>query len=148
MNRTSRRIARGFTITEIIVVVIIIGVLAAVIAPRLLGRVGQSKQATAASGAATLATAMSLYANDMGGLPEPGATVEVLLNRPADADEASWKGPYVQSAQALLDPWGNMYVLRIPGEVNVDYDIVSFGKDGQPGGEGENQDIVNGQKIN
>jgi general secretion pathway protein G len=145
MKRKASLGRRGFTITEIIVVVIIIGVLAAVIAPRLLGRVGQSKQAVAASNAASLANAMRLFAND-NGMPDPGSTIEILWQRPGNIDESSWRGPYVDSMEALKDPWGNLYVLRIPGEVNADFDIVSYGKDGQPGGEGENADIVNGRR--
>ncbi|MDX2130677.1 MAG: type II secretion system major pseudopilin GspG [Planctomycetota bacterium] len=144
-RQTMHAARRAFTITEIIVVVIIIGVIAALIAPRLLGRVGQSKQAVAKSNAASLANAMKLFAAD-NGMPEAGATIEVLWQRPGDVDESAWKGPYIDSAEALKDPWGNLYQLRIPGEVNADFDIVSFGKDGQPGGEGENADIVHGKQ--
>lgn len=137
---------RAFTITEIIVVVIIIGVLAAIIAPRVINRVGQSKRAVAQSKAANLATAMRLYIAD-NSLPEPGASIEILWVRPGDIDEANWKGPYVENAQALEDPWGNLFTLVIPPTFNADFDIVSYGADGQPGGEGdENRDIINGQK--
>lgn len=139
---------RAFTITEIIVVVIIIGVLAAVIAPRLLSRVGESKRSVAASNAQSLATAMKLFIADHG-MPDPGSSIEILWQRPGNIEEAAWagKGPYVDSPEALKDPWGNMYVLVVPGEFNVDFDIKSLGKDGQVGGEGdENRDIVNGQQ--
>ncbi|MFA6043992.1 MAG: type II secretion system major pseudopilin GspG [Phycisphaerales bacterium] len=134
----------GFTIIEVIVIILIIGVLAAVIAPRLLSRVGQSKVAVAASNAASLSTAMKLYIAD-NGEPESGAAIDVLWTKPANA--ASWKGPYVDNEASLRDPWGNLFVLRIPGEVNKDFDIVSYGKDGAPGGEGENEDIVNGKAV-
>lgn len=135
----------GFTIIEVIVIILIIGVLAAVIAPRLLSRVGQSKQAVAASNAASLSTAMKLYIAD-NGEPESGASLDILWTKPASTEK--WKGPYVDNEASLHDPWGNLFVLRIPGEVNHDFDIVSYGKDGQPGGEGENADIVSGKGAN
>jgi len=129
----------------VIVIVVILGVIAAVIAPRLLSRVGQSKQAVAASNAASLSTAMKLFAAD-NGMPEAGSSIRVLWERPSNVEEAAWRGPYVDSTDALLDPWGNEFQLVIPGQWNVDFDIVSRGKDGQDGGDGENADIVNGKK--
>lgn len=126
-------------------IILIIGVLAAVIAPRLLSRVGQSKQAVAASNEASLMTAMKLFVADNGD-PESGASIDILWTKPANS--TAWKGPYVDSESALHDPWGNLFVLRFPGEVNKDFDILSYGKDGAPGGEGENQDIVNGKLGN
>lgn len=140
-----RRGRSAFTIIEVIVIVVILGVIAAVIAPRLLSRVGQSKQAVAASNAASLATAMKLYIADCG-VPESGASIMILVERPSNVEENTWKGPYVDNADALKDPWGNLYNLVIPGIVNADFDIVSYGKDGQAGGDGENADIVNGKK--
>ena len=144
-NRTeragaARRGSRGFTLIEAIVVVLILGVLAAVIAPRLISRVGQSKQSVAATNAATLASSVNQFLLDHGN-PGSGAGIDMLWDRPGDVAEENWE-PYVQSAEALLDPWGNPFVLRIPGEKNVDFDVVSYGADGRPGGEGENADIV------
>ncbi len=136
---------RGFTIIEVIVIVVILGVIAAVIAPRLLNRVGQSKMAVAKTNAESLARAMSGYALDCG-MPDSGASITILLERPASVAEGVWKGPYINNADELRDPWGNEYHLVIPGQVNVDFDIVSYGKDGQPGGEDENGDIVNGKR--
>ncbi len=144
MKRTRTGARRGgFTIIEVIVIVVILGVIAAVIGPRLLGRIGQSKQSVAKSNAASLALAMKLFQADFG-LPQSGASITILYERPGDVPEQQWsgKGPYVDNAQHLLDPWGNMYLLRIPGEKNVDFDIVSYGADGQPGGEGDNADII------
>lgn len=130
----------GFTIIEVIVIVVIIGVIAAVIAPRLIGRIGQSKQSVAASNAASLANAMKMYFLDHG-KPDAGATINILWERPSSVAEASWK-PYVDSAKALNDPWGRPFVLVIPGTVNFDFDIVSYGADGRPGGADEDADIV------
>lgn len=135
-----RRVRRGFTIIEVIVMVVILGVLAAVIAPRLLSRVGQSKQAVATSNAASLAGAVRLFFADHG-KPESGATISILWERPGNVAEDKWD-PYVESADALIDPWGRPFVLRVPGEKNFDFDVVSFGADGQPGGSGEDADIV------
>ncbi|HBS28216.1 MAG TPA: type II secretion system protein GspG [Phycisphaerales bacterium] len=133
--------ARAFTLIEVIVIVLILGVLAALIAPRLIQRVGQSKRSVAESNAASLTTAMKLFIADHG-QPESGATIAVLWERPGNIEEAAWE-PYVSSAEQLIDPWGNQFVLRIPGEKNTfDFDIVSFGADGKPGGEGENADII------
>jgi len=133
----------GFTIIEVIVIVVILGVIAAVIGPRLLGRIGQSKQAVAKANAATLAGAIKQFAIDFG-MPESGAGITVLWERPGNVEESAWngKGPYIDNAQQLLDPWGNQYLLRIPGEKNVDFDVVSYGADGQPGGESDNADII------
>jgi len=146
MTGTQRRAARrAFTIIEVIVIVVILGVIAAVIAPRLLSRVGQSKQAVARRNAESLASAMRLYAADMDGVPEPGTSIMVLWQKPS-SDDGKWKGPYVDNEDALKDPWGNLYVLVIPGAVNADFDVKSLGKDGLDGSESENADIVNGKR--
>jgi len=145
MSKGIRNTRRAFTIMEVIVVVVIIGVLAAVIAPRLLGRVGQSRVAVAQSNATAIATAMKGFIMDCG-VPEAGADLSILLDRPPNVDEGKWKGPYLDNADQLKDPWGNDFQLRIPGEFNADFDIVSYGSDGAPGGEGEAADIVNGKR--
>ncbi len=142
MNKRSMSAVRGFTLIEAIVVIIILGVLAAVIAPRFLSRVGQSKQAVAGTNATSLATALNLYRADCGD-PESGASLDILLERPGNVEEGKWNGPYIQNAEQLLDPWGNKYILEVPGQKNTaDFDIVSYGADAKPGGEGENADVV------
>lgn len=131
---------RAFTIIEVIVIVVILGIIATVIAPRLMGRIGQSKAAVAASSAATLASGVRGYMIDHG-KPEAGATIDILWERPSNVAADQWE-PYVESADALIDPWGNPFVLRLPGEKNFDFDVVSYGSDGQPGGTGEAADII------
>ena len=101
--------ARGFTLIEVIVIVVILGVLAAVIAPRFLSRIGQSKRSVAESNAASLAQAVRLFIADHGN-PESGAGIEILWEKPANVEDAKWQ-PYVENADKLLDPWGNPYSL-------------------------------------
>ena len=131
---------RAFTIIEVIVIVVILGVIAALIAPRLFSRVGQSKQAVANANAASLANSMKTFMIDHG-KPEAGASISILWERPANIAEDKWE-PYVDNADALKDPWDRPFLLVIPGTKNVDFDIVSYGADGQPGGTGEDADVI------
>jgi general secretion pathway protein G len=144
MKTRRRKSRRGFTIIEVIVIVVILGVIAAVVAPRIIGRIGESKRAVAKSNAAALFTAVQNFAMDCG-YPEPGASIRILVERPPNVDESKWK-PYMSNEDELKDPWGNEYILVVPGQFNADFDIISYGADGQPGGEGENEDIIAGKK--
>jgi general secretion pathway protein G len=130
----------GFTLVEIIVVIIILGVLATLIAPRLIGRVGQAKTSTASANAATLSSAMQTLIADLGKIPE-GATIDILFEKPSEGGDA-WKGPYVQNPDQLKDPWGRKFILLVPGRKNVDFDIVSYGADGKPGGSNDDVDVT------
>ena len=140
--RTSsrRKTCRGFTLVEILVVVSIIALLAGMVSLRLLGVVGSTKAQIAESDAGSLATALKLYLLDTGVSPEDGMDLTVLLLSPSEGGGRS--GPYLEKRDAHLDPWGNPFVVVVPGEKNVDYDIVSYGSDGQPGGEGDAADIT------
>ena len=141
-TNNKQRTRRGFTLIEIIVVVMIITVLATLIAPKLLGRVGSAKQAAARVGAATIATSLKLYTLDMGlSAPSDDFELEFLL-RPAD-DGGGPSGPYLERADNLIDPWGNPYEFELPpGTINASFDIISWGEDGEAGGEGVNEDIT------
>lgn len=133
-NRRRSRSGRAFTIIEIVVVVVIIGILAAVIAPRIFGRVGQAKQSVAASNAAAIANAVRLYMTDNEGRLPQGVPLEQMLMGGATK--------YMDNADQLIDPWGNPFVLIVPGRKNADFDVVSYGADKREGGEGDDKDIV------
>lgn len=134
-NRAAiRSVRRGFTLLEIIVVVTIIALLATLIAPRLLSRIGQAKGAVAKAEVNEIAKQVQLFCVDNG------------LTKPTDDFElpmlTSGANVYVKASD-LTDPWGHEYIIIVPGERNPDFDIVSYGADGAPGGEGENADVVN-----
>lgn len=121
-----KRDKKGFTLVELMLVVIIIGVLVAMVAPRLAGRSEQAKRAAArADIEANLASALDLYEIDNGAYPEK---LEDLMVKPSNA--LNWKGPYLRKKP--LDPWGNPYVYKYPG-TRGDYDLVSYGKSGAEG---------------
>ncbi len=137
-KKRRRRNRRAFTIVEILVVVIIIAVLATMIVPRFLGRVGQSKQAVAKMKLAEIEKAIEIFSYDYERWP---AELDELVNQPADIDEAKWQPPTIRTKD-LLDPWKRQFIYRQPGEHGI-YDIYTLGKDGQEGGEDEDADIGN-----
>lgn len=129
--------SRGFTLLELLVVVVIIGLLASYVGPRYFGQLGKSEVTTAKAQMQAFSRALDQYRLDTGRYPTTEQGLNALLVRPSDAPK--WNGPYLQNA-IPLDPWGKAYVYRAPGEKN-DYDILSYGKDGAPGGSGESADI-------
>lgn len=132
-HRHSANRRRGFTLLEIVVVVTIIALLGALIVPRLIDRIGWSKQQVASSEVAQIAQQVELYMVDNGVSRLPSDFDLIVLT---EGDS-----PYLRPRD-LIDPWGNPYVIIVPGEENPDFDIVSYGADGVPGGEGEDEDIV------
>ncbi len=137
-RQVRRQARRAFTLVEIIVVVTIIAVLAALIAPRLFGRLTWAKAKTAGAEVKAIETAVNLYLNDTGAILNSNFDLEILLV-PAE-DGGGPQGPYFSKAEDIVDPWGNPYILRVPGDVNYDFDIFSIGPDLQ---EGTEDDIVN-----
>jgi general secretion pathway protein G len=129
----------GFTLLELLVVIVIIGLLASFVAPRYFSQVGKSEVKVARAQIDALEKALDQYRLDTGHYPAAEAGLNALVARPAN--EQKWDGPYLRKA-VPPDPWGNAYVYRIPGE-HGEYDLVSYGKDGQPGGSGEAGDITN-----
>ncbi len=142
MDREDRkrfRNQKGFTLIELIVVMIILGLLAALVAPRMFGRVGQAKQKAAAAQIELFGTALDSFRLDVGRYPTTSEGLEALLTQPSDAD--GWNGPYLKKVEIPLDPWSHPYQYRSPGE-HGDYDLFSYGADKAEGGEGEDADIV------
>jgi general secretion pathway protein G len=135
-----RRPVAGFTLLELLVVVLIIGLLAGFVAPRYFGQVGKSEINVAKAQIDALEKALDQYRLDTGHYPATELGLVALVQRPQN--EPKWSGPYLRK-DVPLDPWGRPYVYKMPGEKGGDFDLVSYGKDGQPGGTGENADITN-----
>jgi general secretion pathway protein G len=136
----STKLRTGFTLLELLVVVAIIGLLVGYVAPRYFGQVGKSEIATAKAQIDALEKALDQYRLDTGHYPGTEAGLAALVAKPAN--EPKWNGPYLKKA-VPLDPWNNAYAYKQPGEKGGDFDIVSYGKDGKPGGTGEDADLTN-----
>ncbi len=131
-RQTRRTTRRAFTLLEVIVVVTIIALLAAMIAPRLLGRIGESKHKIASSEVSQIASQVMQWCAGQGySIPPDDFELDVLV---ADG--------YLREKD-LIDPWDRPYIILIPGDENPEFDIVTYAADGQPGGEGESEDIIN-----
>jgi general secretion pathway protein G len=131
--------SRGFTLLELLVVMVIIGLLAGFVAPRYFGQVGKSEVKVARAQIDAFDKALDQYRLDTGHYPAPDQGLSALQARPQN--EPKWSGPYLKK-QPPLDPWGHAYIYKFPGE-HSEFDLISYGKDGQPGGTGEAEDITN-----
>jgi len=139
---SGRMNGRGFTFIELMVVIVILAILAVTIGPRIMGRTGQAKQVKAKIDMAALETALKLYKLDNGFYPTTEQGLSALVSAPeTEPVPGSWrKGGYLEKSKVGMDPWKNPYVYLSPG-LHADFDIISYGADGVPGGEDENQDI-------
>ncbi len=133
----TRARARGFTLIELLVVVVIIGLLAGLVAPRYFGQVGKSNVNVARAQMDSLGKALDQYRLDVGAYPSTDQGLQALVVKPDGEDR--WQGPYLQK-QVPPDPWGRPYRYKSPGD-HGDYDLITLGADGQPGGTGENIDV-------
>ena len=141
MPQTAR--LQGFTLIEILVVIVVIAVLATLVAPNVFRHVAEAKDVTARSQIEMLGAALDAYRLDNGRYPTTAQGLAALWQAPVqDTRPTSWKGPYLRK-EVPLDPWGRPYVYTYPGQHNAaGYDLVSYGADGQPGGDGEAADIL------
>lgn len=128
----------GFSLLELLVVIAIIAVLTAYVAPRFIGSVGKSEVQAARIQLDALEKALEAFRLDVGRYPTEAEGLEVLVERPAGL--ARWHGPYLKKSPPL-DPWGNAYQYRMPGNGGADFDLSSFGPDGRPGGPGGTGDV-------
>ncbi len=136
-NRSSFQ--TGFTLIELMVVMIILGLLAALVVPNMLRKVGPAKQKAAYAQIELFGTALDTFYLDVGYYPTASEGLQALITMPSGVE--GWDGPYLKKSEIPLDPWGHSYHYESPGN-HGDYDLYSYGKNDAEGGEGENQDIV------
>jgi general secretion pathway protein G len=138
------QVRRGFTLIEILVVIVVISILAALVAPNVFRHVGTAKDAAAKSQIEMMGAALDAYRLDNGRYPTTDQGLDALWEAPeVEPRPSNWRGPYLRKA-VPLDPWNNAYLYGSPGVVHPDgYDLASLGADGLPGGTGDDADIVN-----
>lgn len=135
----------GFTLIEILIVVVIIAALVSLVGPELFSRVSQANQTAAANQLDIFKLALDNYRLDNGTYPSIQQGLEALIHEPTVSPfPQNWNGPYLEKREIPLDPWGNEYQYRYPGVNNTHrYDLWSYGKDNKEGGTGEDQDVTN-----
>jgi len=140
-RRQFRSRSRGFTLLELLVVMVIIGLLAGFVAPRYFAQVGKSQVKVAKAQIDALDKALDQFRLDMGRYPTTEEGLNALQTAPGGAETTNWGGPYLKKG-VPNDPWGRPYIYTSPGE-HGEFDLLSLGKDGRPGGTGEDADITN-----
>ena len=130
---------RGFTLLELLVVIVIIGLLAAYVGPKYFAQLGASEITVAKAQIGAFDKALDTYRLDVGRYPSSEEGLAALITKPGSV--LKWNGPYLKK-EAPPDPWGHVYVYKSPGSKG-DYEVLSYGKDGQPGGTGDDADITN-----
>ncbi len=143
MKKREERREKGFTLVEILIVVIIIGLLAALVGPKLFGKVSSAKVKAAKAQIELFGTALDAFRLDVGRYPTGEEGLKALREKPSGVD--GWQGPYLPK-EIPSDPWGRPYLYISPGE-HGEYDLISYGLDGVVGGEAENQDVVSWKDV-
>jgi general secretion pathway protein G len=133
-----RRRENGFTLVELLVVLVILGLIAAFAAPQVIKYLGKAKTDSATIQIQRLSVILDLYNLEVGQYPTTEEGLQALIEQPVDAE--TWNGPYIKKADSLIDPWGQPYEYSSPGE-HGEFDLFTLGRDVSDGGEGEDQDI-------
>jgi len=133
-------LASGFTLLELLVVMVIIGLLAGLVAPRYFAQVGKSQVKVARAQIDAFDKALDQFRLDVGRYPTTEEGLQALVAQPSS--EQNWHGPYLKKA-VPADPWGRTYAYQQPGTHGGDFELQSYGKDGRPGGTGEDADVTN-----
>ena len=141
-RKSDHRSEAGFTLLELLVVLAILGLLISLVAPAALRQLGSAKHKIAEQSIARISGILDIYRLDIGSYPTTDQGLAALAVRPSGV--AGWNGPYTKDQDALRDPWGRPFAYRSPSQRPAhDYDIVSLGADGKPGGDGEDADVIN-----
>jgi general secretion pathway protein G len=141
LSRT-RLLRAGFTLIEVMVVIVVIAILATLVAPNVFRHVGSAKDATTRSQIEMLGAALDAYRLDVGRYPSTAEGLDALWTQPSDLPAGVWRGPYLKKT-VPPDPWQHPYIYRSPAtESRTGYDLLSLGADGKPGGEGDDADIT------
>ena len=136
---------KGFSLIELMVVIVILGLLATFLLPKIMNRPDEARVTKAITDIRTMESALKMYKLDNGIYPTTDQGLSALIKKPTlEPIPKNWKkGGYIDSSDVPVDPWGNPYIYRSPGEGERDYEIISYGSDGKEGGEGTASDIKN-----
>jgi general secretion pathway protein G len=135
----SSMVMSGFTLVELLVVILIIGLLTGIVAPRLMGQIARSEVTTVRAQMDALDKALLAYRTDTGHYPSTSQGLASLVTQPSG--ETRWRGPYLRN-DVPLDPWGSAYQYRVPGNNGKDFELLSWGKDKASGGSEDDADVI------